>query len=73
MPDDDIGKLVSPGTGGTAFSPIFQFLEDNDINPVATVVLTDLCCDDFGPAPSYPTLWVSNYADKAPWGEVVKM
>ena len=73
MPDDEVGKLVSPGTGGTAFSPIFQFLEENDINPVACVVLTDLCCDDFGPAPSYPTLWVSNYSDKAPWGEVVKM
>lgn len=73
MPDDDIGKLVSPGTGGTAFSPIFKHLEENDINPVATVVLTDLCCDDFGPAPAYPVLWVSNYSDKAPWGEVVKM
>lgn len=73
MPDDQIGRLESPGTGGTAFSPIFQFMADNDINPVATVVLTDLCCDDFGPAPSFPVLWVSNYSDKAPWGEVVKM
>lgn len=73
LPDDTIGKLVSPGTGGTAFSPIFKALEEQDINPVATVVLTDLCCDDFGPAPSYPVLWVSNYSDKAPWGEVVKM
>ena len=73
LPDDQVGRLESPGTGGTAFSPIFEFLADNDINPVATVVLTDLCCDDFGPAPGYPVLWVSNYADNAPWGEVVKM
>ena len=73
MPDDQIGKLVSPGTGGTAFSPIFEFMDVNDIQPVATVVLTDLYCHDFGDTPAYPVLWVSNGADKAPWGEVVKM
>lgn len=73
MPGDSIGKLVSPGTGGTAFSPIFAFMDENQINPVATVVLTDLYCSDFGDVPGYPVLWVSNGEDKAPWGEVVKM
>lgn len=73
MPDDQIGKLESPETGGTAFSPIFEFMNDKDINPVATVVLTDLCCSDFGPAPGYPVLWVTNDQTDAPWGEVVKM
>lgn len=73
MPDEHVGKLVSPGTGGTAFSPIFKFMEDNQINPVATVVLTDLCCNDFGGAPGFPVLWVSNDEDRAPWGEVVMM
>jgi predicted metal-dependent peptidase len=71
-PDDTIA--VAPhGGGGTAFSPIFKHIEANNINPVACVVLTDLCCNDFGDAPDYPVLWVSNYSDKAPWGEVVKM
>lgn len=71
-PDDTV--VVKPhGGGGTAFSPIFKHIEENNINPVACVVLTDLCCDDFGPAPDYPVLWVSNHSDKAPWGEVVKM
>ena len=37
------------------------------------VVLTDLCCSDFGPATPYPTLWVSNHSDSAPWGDVVMM
>jgi len=73
MPDEPIGKLESPGTGGTAFSPIFRFMEEQDINPVATVVLTDLYCADFGDTPAFPVLWVSNGADKAPWGEIVKM
>jgi predicted metal-dependent peptidase len=73
MPDDEVGKLSSPETGGTAFSPIFEYITSNDIHPVACVVLTDLCCSDFGPVPEYPVLWVSNYSDSAPWGEVVKM
>lgn len=70
--DDDL--VVSPhGGGGTAFSPIFRFAADNGIDPVACVVLTDLCCSDFGPQPEYPVLWVSNHSDQAPWGEVVMM
>jgi len=70
--DDDV-KIEPHGGGGTAFSPIFKYLMDKDITPVACVVLTDLCCSDFGDAPEYPVLWVSNYSDNAPWGEVIKM
>lgn len=70
---DDEVHIEAHGGGGTAFSPIFKYLDDNAIVPVACVVLTDLCCDDFGDVPDYPVLWVSNHSDKAPWGEVVKM
>lgn len=71
-PDDQL--VVAPhGGGGTAFSPIFRFAEARGIEPVGCVVLTDLCCHDFGPPPPYPTLWVSNMDGTAPWGEVVLM
>lgn len=66
-------EVAPHGGGGTAFSPIFRYAEENGIDPVCCVVLTDLCCNDFGPAPHYPVLWVSNYSDEAPWGEVVMM
>lgn len=70
--DDDV--VIRPnGTGGTAFSPIFTKIDELGIEPECCVVLTDLECNDFGPAPAYPTLWVSTHADKAPWGEVVMM
>lgn len=70
--DEDL--VVKPnGTGGTAFSPIFAYAAAHDINPECCVVLTDLCCSDFGPAPDYPVLWVSNHSDQAPWGQVVMM
>ena len=70
---DDEFHMEGHGGGGTAFSPIFKEIAELDEEPVACIVLTDLCCDDFGPEPDYPVLWVSNHSDEAPWGQVVKM
>jgi predicted metal-dependent peptidase len=65
--------VIKPhGGGGTAFSPVFRHIEEHDIEPSACVFLTDLYCSDFGPEPDYPVLWVSDGADKAPFGEVVR-
>lgn len=66
-------KFNPRGGGGTAFSPCFRYMQEHDINPVACVFLTDLCCDDFGTPPDYPVLWVSTHAGNAPFGEVVLM
>ena len=78
--EEELPEFRAPETGGTAFSPIFKALDDAHIDPVACVVLTDLYCNDYGPMPDYPVLWVSNYehaegsiyAD-VPFGEVVMM
>ena len=70
---DDTLHIEPHGGGGTAFSPVFRFMDEHGIQPVATVFLTDLHCDDFGDAPEHPVLWVSNGNDEAPWGEVVKI
>ena len=61
------------GGGGTAFSPIFRYADENGISPLACVVLTDLYCSDFGDEPHYPVLWVTTHSEEAPWGQVVKM
>lgn len=71
-PGDDL-DIKPHGGGGTRFSPIFQYVADKGIQPVACVVLTDLYCNDFGLAPDYPVLWVSTGSTRAPWGEVVKL
>lgn len=65
-----IGRFAG---GGTAFSPIFRQVDELGVEPCCCVVLTDLCCSDFGPEPEYPVLWVSNLDTRAPWGEVVMM
>jgi predicted metal-dependent peptidase len=65
---------TTPESGGTRFSPIFSEIENRDIAPACVVVLTDLCCADFGPQPDYPVLWVStDPAGTAPWGEVIHL
>jgi predicted metal-dependent peptidase len=70
---DDALDIKAHGGGGTAFSPVFQYFAEHDIEPVACVFLTDLCCDDFGDMPNYPVLWVSTDEGEAPFGEVVVM
>lgn len=70
--DEDI-RAVKVGSGGTAFSPIFAYMADNGVEPACCVILTDLECNDFGPEPAYPVLWVSTGRDDAPWGQVVMM
>lgn len=72
--DRDEELHVEPhGGGGTAFSPCFRYIEELGVEPVAAVFLTDLCCNDFGPAPSYPVLWVSTCEGTAPFGEIIVM
>lgn len=70
---DDSLDIKGHGGGGTAFSPIFVEAANRDFDVACCVVLTDLYCGDFGPPTPYPTLWVSNGASEAPWGEVVMM
>lgn len=72
---DDEVHIKGHGGGGTAYSPIFEYIEENGIEPVACVVLTDLYCNDYGDTPPYPVLWVSNGRDGAdtPFGQTVMM
>ena len=72
--DDDELHVEPHGGGGTAFSPIFEFIDEQGIDPAACAVLTDLYCSDFGDDPGYPVLWVSTSSkDSAPFGQVVSM
>jgi predicted metal-dependent peptidase len=63
--------------GGTRFSPVFQYAIENDIKPKAYVYLTDMECDDFGPDPEVPVLWMQvgsgAYAARPPFGEVIRL
>ena len=71
-PDDEL-DIKPHGGGGTDFAPVFTRIIEDGINPVAIVFLTDLVCNSFGEQPDAPVLWVTTHAEKAPFGEVVRM
>lgn len=59
------------GGGGTAFEPIWNWLENYGIAPVVCIVLTDTY-GSFGSEPEYPVIWASIERNvSVPWGEVI--
>lgn len=67
--------LKAHGGGGTDFRPVFNYIEENGLEPDCLVYLTDL----YGPFPkeapaSYPVVWGrTNKHTKPPFGEVVEV
>ncbi len=59
------------GGGGTAFEPIWEWVENFGADPVVCIVLTDTY-GSFGEEPEYPVIWASIARDvNVPWGEVI--
>jgi predicted metal-dependent peptidase len=67
-------QLEPRGGEGTDFCPVFQWVEDNGIEPACLIYLTDLDCSSYPVVPpSYPVLWVTSSRRPAPFGETVKI
>jgi len=66
-------QLEPKGGGGTDFRPVFQWVEENRIDAVCLVYLTDLCCHSYPDPPDYPVLWVTESRRTAPFGETVRI
>lgn len=72
-PSDPI-ILEPKGGGGTDFRPVFEWVSQNNIQPVCLIYLTDLCCRDYPASPPpYPVLWVTDSRRIAPFGETIKI
>ncbi len=65
------------GGGGTAFQPVFDWVEREGIMPTVLFYLTDLYAGDAPRDPGYPVVWVApsySHAQDAPWfGETVRV
>ncbi len=71
---DELTEFKPRGGGGTSFVPVFDWIEEQGINPVCTVYLTDMDGTFPDLAPSYPVIWVDcegNY--NAPFGDYVRL
>ena len=67
-------KLNPKGKGGTAFEPVFEWVDQEGISPVCLVYFTDLDGSFPGSGPMYPVLWVTgNKWREAPFGEVLRI
>lgn len=69
--------LKPVGGGGTAFKPVFDYVEKIDEPIVGLIYLTDMCGNlDFGPAPTFPVIWgnfYGNMGSKLPFGKEVRV
>jgi len=74
LPGDEL-ILKAKGGGGTNFQPVFDWVEEKEIQPKALIYLTDLECGDRPSAPDYPVLWVApEWANRGvEFGEIVRM
>ena len=73
--DDDFISLDCKGRGGTRFAPAIAWSQNQDAQPTCAIYLTDMQCEDFGPEPDFPVLWIQTEGKKAspPFGELVEM
>jgi len=72
-PEDDLRVNQPPlgGGGGTAFEPVFEWVEEQGIEPSALVYLTDMYGSFPREAPPYKTIWCSTTDREGPFGDTV--
>ena len=66
-------KITYKGRGGTAFSPVTEYINEKHPGVSALVYLTDLESSNFGDQPPYPVLWVTTSSTEAPYGEIIQI
>lgn len=71
---EDLISYTPKGGGGTNFCPVFNYIENHQLEPLALIYFTD-GWGTFPPtAPHYPTLWL-NWGDGQtyPFGQVIEL
>ena len=72
-------KVEMHGRGGTAFVPVFEYVEDESLDPKFLIYLTDLECYGYGEEPPYPVFWAcandGGFTERVrpPYGDVIDM
>ena len=71
-PDDLPIKLTPHGGGGTAFEPVFQYIDEHQLDPEVVVYLTDGYGDQNNFTSKHDTVWLTTDCTNFDWGEVVE-
>lgn len=74
-PDElrDFARKGLRGGGGTRFEPVFQWVEENNINPEVMMFFTDTYGSFPPKAPSYPVIWVTTGSNRIPFGKIIPL
>ena len=62
----------APRGGGTAFEPVFKWIDDNGIEPEVVVYLTDGYGDQNHFTSKHETVWLTTAGEDFSWGTVIK-
>lgn len=72
-PDELPIRVDAVGGGGTAFDPVFAWIEASGIAPAFVIYLTDMYPSSWPDEPEYPVLWAAVTDVIGPWGETVRV
>jgi len=61
------------GRGGTRFTPVFEWLDQETLKPDLLVYFTDARGEFPKTEPDYPVLWLVKGRGKVPWGQRVQL
>jgi len=71
--NETIDTIECHGRGGTRCEPVFDYIEEHQLNVDNFVYLTDLEMCEFPEKPDYPVLWVTTHNEIAPFGQITKL
>jgi predicted metal-dependent peptidase len=71
-PDDFPVYIQAKGGGGTSFKPVFDWVDDNNIDPECVVYLTDGYGDQSSFTTTHETVWLTTGTTSFDWGTVIK-
>ena len=71
-PEDFPVTIQSKGGGGTSFKPVFDWIDNNAIDPECVVYLTDGYGDQSEFTTNHETVWLTTGTEAFDWGHVIK-
>lgn len=66
-------KFKPKGGGGTDFRPVFDYVTEKKLKPVALIYLTDMYGVFPDKAPAYPTIWCATSNVTGPFGKTLEL